>query len=108
MLPVTNQLALHTWTLDTTPLPELVRVARDTGWDAVELRRLDFNRTLEAGGSEAEVLDLVRGSGLAVSAVGVESGWMFAIGAELDRLLEVVRRTCVAATALECSIAMSP
>src|SRR3989442_190957 len=39
-----NPLALHTWTLDTTPLADLLAVARRTGWDAVELRRLDFLR----------------------------------------------------------------
>lgn len=99
-----NPLALHTWTLDTTPLAELLRIARRTGWDAVELRRLDFDRAE----SEAQVLDLVRSSGLAVAAVGVESGWMFAVGAEHKRLLEVFTRSCVAAASLNCSIAMSP
>src|SRR5574341_2515203 len=34
-----GMLALHTWTLDTTPLTEVLRIARATGWDAVELRR---------------------------------------------------------------------
>ena len=38
------RLALHTWTLDATPLAEALQVARATGWDAVELRRLDFAR----------------------------------------------------------------
>jgi len=99
---------LHTWTLDTTPLGELLGIARDTGWDAVELRRLDFSRAQAAGQSEAQVLELVRDSGLAVSAVGVENGWMFALGAERDRLLDVFRRSCVAASALECAVVMSP
>ena len=27
-----RSLALHTWTLDTTPLPELLLVVRNTGW----------------------------------------------------------------------------
>jgi len=43
------RLALHTWTLDTTPLPEAVAAAKAAGWDAVELRRLDWNRAREAG-----------------------------------------------------------
>jgi sugar phosphate isomerase/epimerase len=104
MTTLQNPLALHTWTLDTTPLAELVRVARSTGWDAVELRRIDFDRAA----SEAQVVDLVRGSGLSVSAVGVESGWMFAVGAEHQRLLEVCTRSCVVAASLNCRIAMSP
>jgi 2-keto-myo-inositol isomerase len=108
MLALRNPLALHTWTLDSTPLAELLPIARSTGWDAVELRRIDFDRAEAAGQSEAAVLDLVRDSGLPVSAVGVESGWMFALGAERERLLEVIARSCVAAASLDCSIVMSP
>jgi 2-keto-myo-inositol isomerase len=103
-----NPLALHTWTLDTTPLATLLEIARDTGWDAVELRRLDFDRADATGQSEAEVLDLVRRSGLAVSAVGVTFGWMFAGGAARDNLLATFERSCKAAVALGSSIVMSP
>ena len=35
------RLALHMWTLDTTALPDVVAAAQATGWDAIELRRLD-------------------------------------------------------------------
>jgi hypothetical protein len=77
---MSNPLALHTSTLDTTQLAEVQRVARDTGWDAVELRRVDFDRAEAAGQSEQEVLELVRHSQLSVSAVGVAAGWMFAVG----------------------------
>jgi len=101
-------LALHTWTLDSTPLAEVLRIARGTGWDAVELRRIDFDRAEAAGQSETEVVDLVRGSGIGVSAVGVGNGWMFAVGAERTRLLDVFTRSCVTAAALDCSIVMSP
>ena len=73
-------LALHTWTLDTTPLADVLRIARTTGWDAVELRRLDFKRAHEAGRSADQVLDLVRTTGLPVACVGVQAGWMFAEG----------------------------
>ena len=31
----TPPLALHTWTLDTTPLSEVLRIARAVGWNAV-------------------------------------------------------------------------
>jgi sugar phosphate isomerase/epimerase len=62
-----KRLALHTWTLDTTPLPELLRIARETGWPAVELRRLDFVRAEERGEPPAQMMDLVKKSGLTVA-----------------------------------------
>ena len=43
------ELALHTWTLDTTPLADALRIAKRTGWNAVELRRIDFDRARDAG-----------------------------------------------------------
>jgi 2-keto-myo-inositol isomerase len=101
------RLALHTWTLDTTPLDEVLRIARDTGWDAVELRRVDFARASEAGRTAADVEALVRASGLGVACVGVEPGWLFAEGAERDRLLDVFRASCRSAVALGCTTLMS-
>lgn len=103
-----RSLALHTWTLDTTPLADVLRIARHTGWDAVELRRLDFARASESGQSAAEVLDLVRQSGLAVACVGVEAGWMFASGPERRRLRRVFAETCEWAAQLQCATVMSP
>ena len=100
--------ALHTWTLDTTPLPEVLRVARDTGWDAVELRRLDFARAAEAGHPAEAVLDRVRAGGLPVACVGVELGWMAAEGPELRRLLAAFVESCRWAAALGCRTVMSP
>lgn len=101
-------LALHTWTLDTTPLAEMLRVTRRSGWDAVELRRIDFARAAEKGQSPAAVLDLVRQSGLSVACVGVELGWMFAEGAERRRLLGAFAESCGWAAALQCATVMSP
>jgi len=101
-------LALHTWTLDTTPLEEVLRVAQRTGWDAVELRRIDFARAAERGRSAEAVLDRVRQSGLAVACVGVELGWMFAEGAERRRLLAAFAESCRWAAALGCATVMSP
>jgi len=101
-------LALHTWTLNTTPLAEVLRIARHTGWDAVELRRIDFARATEKGRSAAEVLDLVRKSDLSVACVGVELGWMFAEGAERQRLLQAFAESCRWAAELQCPIVMSP
>jgi len=101
-------LALHTWTLDTTPLPEVLRIARHTGWDAIELRRIDFARASESGQSAAEVLDLVRGSGLTVACVGVEAGWMFTLGPERRRLRRAFAESCEWAAQLHCTTVMSP
>ena len=100
-------LALHTGTLDTTPLAEALGVARATGWDAIELRRVDFQRAAEAGQSEAEVYDLVRASGLAVACVGSGNAWMFTQGEERRQQLAVVEEACRRAAALDCSTVMS-
>jgi len=103
-----NPLALHAWTLDSSPLAKVLEVARATGWDAVELRRIEFDRAAEQRVSEAEVLDLVRQSGLAVAAVGVTNGWMYAEGDERAALLRTFESSCAAAAALECATVMSP
>jgi 2-keto-myo-inositol isomerase len=106
MSKMQNRLALHTWTLDTTPLAEALRVAKRAGWDAVELRRLDFTRCFEAGMTNAQVLDLVRQSGLKVACVGTEYGLIFAQGEERSRLLAVLDETCANAVALGCDLVM--
>lgn len=103
-----QRLALHTWTLDTTPLESVLRVARSTGWDAVELRRLDFVRAAQAGRGPDHVRDAVRASGLGVACVGVEFGWMWADGPERARLLQVFAEQCAHARALGCTTVMSP
>jgi sugar phosphate isomerase/epimerase len=101
------KLALHTWTLDTTPLAGILRVARETGWDGIELRRLDFLRAAEAGESAEAVIERVRASGVAVACVGVELGWMWARGEERTRLLQVADEQCARAAALGCATVMS-
>ncbi len=101
-------LALHTWTLDTTPLDHVLRIARDTGWDAIELRRLDFHRAAERGQNADQVLEAVRKNGLPVACVGVELGWMFADGSERKRLLAAFDESCRWAAALKCQTVMSP
>jgi 2-keto-myo-inositol isomerase len=101
-------LALHTWTLDTTPLADVLRIARRTGWEAIELRRIDFTRAAAEGRPAAEVLDLVRKSNLPVACVGVELGWMFTEGAEQQRLLQAFAESCRWAADLNCSTVMSP
>jgi sugar phosphate isomerase/epimerase len=102
-----DRLALHTWTLDTTPLADALRAAKAAGWDAVELRRIDFTRCFEKGMSNAQVLDLVRASGLKVACVGTEYGLIFAKGEERERLLKVLDETCANAVALGCDLVMT-
>lgn len=101
-------LALHTWTLDTTPLTDVLRIARETGWNALELRRVDFARAASAGRSAETVLSEVKESGLPVACVGAEFGWMTAEGAERARLLAVFDESCRWAKALGCPTVMSP
>jgi 2-keto-myo-inositol isomerase len=103
-----RMLALHTWTLDTTPMADLLRVVRETGWNAVELRRLDFVRAAERGETAEQLMDLVRSSGLPVACVGVELGWIWARGVERARLLQVFAEQCARARALGAKTVMSP
>src|SRR6266540_2792920 len=103
-----RKLALHTWTLDTTPLADLLRIARETGWGGVELRRIDFVRAGERGQAATEVMELVQASGLPVACVGVELGWMWARGDDRARLLQVFTEQCERARALGATTVMSP
>jgi sugar phosphate isomerase/epimerase len=100
-------LALHTWTVDTTPLEGALAAAKASRFDAVELRRVDFDRCARRGLDNQAVLDLVRATGLPVSAMGVEYGWIFSTGAERERLLAVFRECCENAVALGCGMMMS-
>jgi 2-keto-myo-inositol isomerase len=101
-------LALHTWTVDTTPLDGALAAAKQGGFDAIELRRVDFVRAKDKGLSNDAVLDLIRKSGLPVSAMGVEYGWIFSKpGPEQERLFGSFREACQNAVALDCPIAMS-
>ena len=101
-------LALHTWSLDTTPLEPALAAARAAGFDGIELRRLDYTRAAEAGHDAAWLHERVRASGLAVACVGVELGWMYASGAEQARLLGVFTEQCDRAAALGAPLVMSP
>ena len=101
-----GRLALHTWTIDTTPLATALDAARAAGYDAVELRRIDFTRCYDAGMSSAQVRDLIRNSGVKVGILGVEYGWLFARDDERKRLFAVLRETCQDAVALGCGMLM--
>src|ERR1700688_4517771 len=102
-----GRLALHMWTIDTTPLATALDAAKQAGFDAVELRRTDFKRCFEAGMSNAQVLDLIKKSGIPVGVLGVEYGWLFATGDESKRLFKVFRESCENAVALGCTMLMS-
>jgi 2-keto-myo-inositol isomerase len=102
-----GRLALHTWTLDTTPLETALDAAKQAGYDAVELRRIDFKRCFERGMSNDAVLALIRKAGIAVGILGVEYGWLFATGDESKRLFGVFRESCENAKALGCGMLMS-
>jgi sugar phosphate isomerase/epimerase len=101
-----GRLALHTWTLDTTPLDIAVKAARDGGFDAVELRRTDFKRCYEKGLSNEAVLDMVRAAKIPVCTLGCEYGWLFATGDESTRLFDDLEVTCDNAVALDCPMVM--
>jgi sugar phosphate isomerase/epimerase len=106
MTDLTDRIGLHTWTLDTTPLPDVLRIARDAGYNALELRHVDFVRCSEAGMSEDKILAMIRASGLAVSCVGLETGMLFAQGDEQRRLFDSMDVMCQRAAALDCEVMM--
>lgn len=99
--------ALHTWTVETTPLSAALTAIKQGGADALEVRQLDFKRAYADGLTDAQVIEMVRASGNKVCTVGVEYGWMFATGEESRRLFQVFRRQCESAVALGCDHLMS-
>jgi 2-keto-myo-inositol isomerase len=101
-----GRLALHTWTLDTTPLGAAIAAAREAGFDAVELRRIDFKRCYAEGLSNGAVLDMVRAAGIPVCTLGCEYGWLFATGEERERLFADLEVTCDNAVELDCPLVM--
>src|SRR5688572_23484362 len=101
-----QRLALHTWSLDTTPLADALRAAREGGWNALELRRVDFTRCFERGMTNADVIELVRSSGMKVAVLGTEYGLIFAKDAESRRLFGVLEESCLNARALGCETIM--
>ena len=104
----TTRFALHSWTLDSTPLPEVLRIARETGWDALELRVVDFERAAEAGRSEDEVIEMVRNCGLPVAAMGARLGWMYADADEYRELLGILKSSFRRAVALGAPVVQCP
>lgn len=106
MTPLETRIGLHTWTLDTTPLADVLRIARETGYTALELRWIDFQRCSKSGMRENDILAMIRASGLVVSCVGIESGLLFAEGDERQRLYDSMDLMCARAAALNCEVMM--
>ncbi len=106
MSPLHDRIGLHSWTLDKTPLAEVLRIAREAGYNAVELRHVDFKRCIEAGMSNEQVLAMIRASGITVSCMGLESGTIFARGDEQRRLFDSMDQMCARAAALDCEVMM--
>ncbi len=102
-------LALHTWTLDTTPLSAVLPIVRAAGWGAIELRRIDFDRAKDAGRTPEQIIAEVRASGLPVACVGARFGWLWEDNAEERRaLLGALDDAGRWAAALGCATVMSP
>ena len=103
---LSDRIGLHAWTLDTTPLADVLRIARETGYNAVELRHADFKRCMESGMSNEEVLAMIRASGIKVSCMGLETGMLFSRGDEQRRLFASMDEMCARAAALDCAVMM--
>ncbi|MDP2397327.1 MAG: sugar phosphate isomerase/epimerase [Burkholderiales bacterium] len=102
-----RRLALHTWTLESTPFPEVLRVAREAGWNAVEIRRSDVLQAYKAGYTREKVIVMIGDAGIPVAVTGTEYGLLFAAGAERKRLLAVLDETCFIARAVGCDMIMT-
>ncbi len=101
-------LALHLWTVDTTPFDAALRAAKEGGFDAVELRRVDFKRAEERGlsntacaGSRCAPTDC-RSAPSAASTAGPSRRRRIASGC--SRSLE---EACEQAVTLDCATVMS-
>ena len=105
-MALNNRIALHTRTVDTTPLADVLRIARDAGYAAIELRYIDYKRALDGGLTRDEYLGLVRSSGMKVAVMGIENGIIFSNGGERRKLLASFEVTCANAVALGCDTLM--
>jgi 2-keto-myo-inositol isomerase len=100
-------LALHTWTIDTTPLEIAMDAGAKAGFAAMELRRSDIVQCYKQGKSKEQVIDIIGESGIPLGIIGTEYGWFFAPPDERRRLFEVLHETCEIASRLGCGMVMS-
>jgi 2-keto-myo-inositol isomerase len=87
-------LALHTWTIDTTPMETALDAAAKAGYAAIELRRSDVVKCYERGKTKQEIIDIIKNSAIPLGILGTEYGWFFAPPEEKARLFGVLRETC--------------
>lgn len=106
MSALQERIGLHAWTLDTTPLADVLRIAREAGYAAVELRHADYERALAAGMTREQYLDMIRASGMKVGVMGVENGLIFSAGDEREKLLASFQVSCTTAVAVGCDTLM--
>ena len=105
MLPaMPTRLALHTWTLLSTKVADILKVARSTGWDGVEISRQSITAAMPID----EIARLVKASGLPVACVGAGSGWMWSDGDARRAMLATFDEACRVAASLDCRTVMSP
>ncbi len=104
MEPLADRLALHTWTLEPLPLPDMLRVAREAGYNAVELRWDEFERERRQGRTDDETIATLRESGLEVAVLGIQNGLLYAEGDDQERLYESLARSAAHAVALGCEV----
>ena len=102
-----QRLALHAWTLESTPFADILRIAREAGWNAVEIRHKNMLDCYKAGLRRDDGIRLIRDADIAVARVGTEYGLVFAQGDERRRLLDVLDETCVIAKAVGCGMIMT-
>jgi sugar phosphate isomerase/epimerase len=84
----------------------VLRIARDAGYAAVEIRYVDYERALKAGMSFDQYVGMINSSGIKVGCVGVENNLIYASGAERERLLESFGLSCRIANAVGCKTLM--
>jgi sugar phosphate isomerase/epimerase len=105
---MTARLALHTWTLLTTPMADILLVAARTGWDGIEISRQSIAPASPLALPIEEIGRLVKASGLPVACVGAGSGWMWADGDARKAMLATFDEACGFAASLGCRVVMSP
>jgi len=102
------RLALHTWTLLGTPFTDILKIASATGWDGLEIAGRHVAPNHPTALPLPELERLVRASGLPLACISVESGWIWADGAERGKLLDTFDQRCRLAAALGGRTVMSP
>lgn len=93
-------LALNTSTIRPASLMDKIRIAAETGYEAIELWNDDLTAYEGEGGSLADVKTTLDDHGLAVPTVIALHGWLSTTGAEHQKGIEEVKRRMVQAAAV--------